>query len=322
MPVAALCAAVITTPLVARAEGDVALTDADVQRLLGPTLRSVQVEASSGGGFVALTLPNGQNIRQSLTLPRFTIPVDFLPDIQCDIQPLRSVGSPSFVYRDGWFQLHLSLRPVSGNLIARTNSFYPNVVAPQVDITMRFRLTQNNGLIQIGEIQTQTTGAIDLTGIGSPFSPTVRGRIQTAISTNVQAQLQPRLNLLVSLTIPGFLQQATGYGNTLRVSGIRHERDRVLFSVTGQTQRPPRPTFQIPGADAFTTLDPNALASALKQSDNEVAAAVKQVKKAEEAQAEKDRQLSEKYAANKKKDDKGGEEGEKKGQEDEKSGKG
>ena len=47
---AAICAALALAPMVARAEGDVAVTDADLQRLLGPTLRSVQVEASSAGG--------------------------------------------------------------------------------------------------------------------------------------------------------------------------------------------------------------------------------------------------------------------------------
>jgi hypothetical protein len=293
---AALCAALALAPLAARAEGDVAVTDADLQRLLGPTLRSVQVEASSSGGFVALTLPNGTPIRQPISIPRFTIPVPILPDIECDVLPMRSAGAPTFSYRDGWMRLHIRLMPTTGNLVARTNSFYPNVTAPSIDIEMRFRLETATGGLRIGQFQTTTTGAIDLTGAGSPFSPLVRERIQRDISTNVEAQLRPRLSLLVGLVVPGYLQSATGYGSTLRIGGVRHDPDRVVFTVTGQTQRPPRPVFN---TDISTTFAPGVLSSLLKLSDSEVSANAKKCEADAKAQAEADKKLSEKYSAEK-----------------------
>jgi hypothetical protein len=292
---AALCAALALAPLAARAEGDVAVTDADLQRLLGPTLRSVQVEASSAGGFVAMTLPNGTSLRQPLALPRFTIPVSVLPDIECDIQPMRNVGAPTFGYRDGWFRFGIRLQPVSGNLVARTNSFYPNVVAPSIDIEMRFRL-ENAGGLRIGQFQTTTTGAIDLTGVGAPFSPLIRERIQRDISTNVEAQLRPRLSAIIALSIPGYLQSVTGYGSTLNIGAVRHDPNQVSFTVTGQSQRPSR---QILFPEIVTTLPPGVLTSLLKASDAEASANAKKCEAAAKAQAEVDAKLSSKYSAEK-----------------------
>jgi hypothetical protein len=303
IPTLALCATVLAAPLIVRAEGEVTLTDADVQRLLAPTLRSVQVEASSSSGFLSVMLPNGALMRQSLVLPSFTIPVDILPDIQCDIQPMRNAGPPTFVYRDGWFQFQIALRPVSGNIIARTNSFYPNVTAPRVDVGMRFRLESVGGALRTTQFQTTTTGAIDLTGVGSPFSPLVRGRIQSAISSNVEAQLRPRLDLLIALVMPGYLQSATGYGNTLRIGAVIHERDRVLIGVTGRVQRPP---IQLLAPDIVYTIPKGTLASILKESNSNVEAETKKVKDSEKAQAEEDKKLSEKYSTGKSADPKGG----------------
>ena len=133
--------------------------------------------------------------------------------------------------------------------------------------------------------------------MGAPFSPLVRERIQRDISANVEAQLKPRLNLLVGLVIPGYLQSVTGYGDTLRIGGVRHDPNQVSFTVTGRSQRPAA-SDSLPG----DRRDAPAWRADLAGEGLECGGERERAKKCEaaaKAQAEQDAKLSAKYSAEK-----------------------
>ena len=106
---------------------------------------------------------------------------------------------------------------------------------------------------------TSVTGDIDLTGIFSPFSPVMRPRIQQEMATRIEREIKPQLNLVLGIVLPAYISQATGYGASLLFSGaISHERDRILFTITGRNQTPPRPTIVLTGIDP-SQVNPNIL---------------------------------------------------------------
>lgn len=261
----AFCALLLATLLgTAHAEGDIVLTNTDLQSLLGPTLTSTRVQLSSTGGAIQVRLPNGATIQRSLAIPPFEA-----GPMTCTLQPIENAGPPTMVYRDGAFQFSILLRPVSGNLLVRTSSIWPNITATQVQVDVRFRLGLRGGSVVTEGMSTAVTGNIDLTGIGSPFSPVVRPAICQQIATQVQNELRPQLDLVVGVILPLYLSQATGYGPTLRISGqIQHERDRVVFPVTGQRQAPPRPQIVLTGVDP-SQINPDALRKAASVSSTQ-----------------------------------------------------
>ena len=247
----------VAAAFTARAEGDFALSSDELQRLLGPTLSSARIQLSSTSGFINVQLPNGFWISRPVSVPPFEA-----GPMTCTLQPIENAGPPTFAYRVGLFRFSLRLRPVSGNLLVRTSSIWPNVTATTVQIDVSFRLGLSNGSVVAEGLSTVVTGNIDLTGIAAPFSPIVRPEICQRMAAQVQSQLLPNLNLALMAIVPIHLAQATGYGATLRISGpIRHEASRVVFTVTGQNQSAPRTQIALTGIDP-ALVNPDALRSA------------------------------------------------------------
>jgi hypothetical protein len=151
------------------------------------------------------------------------------------------------------------LRPVVGRTIIVTNGLWPNITATGIQVDISFRLKLENGIPVVDAMTTSVTGDIDLTGIFSPFSPVMRPRIQQEMATRIEREIKPQLNLVLAIVLPAHIAQATGYGSSLLFSGaISHERDRILFTITGRNQTPPRPTIVLTGIDP-SQVNPNIL---------------------------------------------------------------
>jgi hypothetical protein len=148
---------------------------------------------------------------------------------------------------------------VVGRTVLVTNGWWPNITASGIQVDISFRLKLENGIPVVDAMTTSVTGDIDLTGIFSPFSPVMRPRIQQEMATRIEREIKPQLNLVLAIVLPAHIAQATGYGSSLLFSGaISHERDRILFTITGRSQTPPRPTIVLTGIDA-SQVNPNIL---------------------------------------------------------------
>ena len=239
---------------IGKAEGEFVLTNDQLQRLLGPTLTSTSVELSATSGAIQIRLPNGLVISRPISVPPFEV-----SGINCTLRPIRNSGTPTLVYRDGYFRFSIMLRPVVGRTIIVTNGLWPNITATGIQVDISFRLKLENGIPVVDAMTTSVTGDIDLTGIFSPFSPVMRPRIQQEMATRIEREIKPQLNLVLAIVLPAHIAQATGYGASLLFSGaISHERDRILFTITGRNQTPPRPTIVLTGIDP-SQVNPNIL---------------------------------------------------------------
>ena len=166
---------------------------------------------------------------------------------------------PTLVYREGFFRFSITLRPVSGNRLITTSGWWPNITATAIQVDISFRLKLENGRPVVDAMTTIVTGNIDLTGIFSPFSPLMRPKIQQEMATRIEREIKPQLNLVLGIILPAHIAQATGYGASLLFSGaILHERDRILFTITGRNQTPPRPNIFLTGIDP-SQVDPTIL---------------------------------------------------------------
>ena len=240
--------------IIGKAEGEFVLTNDQLQRLLGPTLTSTSVELSATSGAIQIRLPNGLVISRPISVPPFEV-----SGINCTLRPIRNSGTPTLVYRDGYFRFSIMLRPVVGRTIIVTNGLWPNITATGIQVDISFRLKLENGIPVVDAMTTSVTGDIDLTGIFSPFSPVMRPRIQQEMATRIEREIKPQLNLVLAIVLPAHIAQATGYGASLLFSGaISHERDRILFTITGRNQTPPRPTIVLTGIDP-SQVNPNIL---------------------------------------------------------------
>ena len=239
---------------IGKAEGEFVLTNDQLQRLLGPTLTSTSVELSATSGAIQIRLPNGQFISRPISVPPFEV-----SGITCTLRPIRNSGTPTLVYRDGYFRFSIMLRPVVGRTILVTNGLWPNITATGIQVDISFRLKLENGIPVVDAMTTSVTGDIDLTGIFSPLSPVMRPRIQQEMASRIEREIKPQLNLVLAIVLPAHIAQATGYGASLLFSGaISHERDRILFTITGRNQTPPRPTIVLTGIDP-SQVNPNIL---------------------------------------------------------------
>ena len=240
---------------IGKAEGEFVLTNDQLQRLLGPTLTSTSVELSSTSGAIQIRLPNGLFISRPISVPPFVVD----PGITCRLSPIRNSGMPTLVYREGFFRFSITLRPVSGNRLITTSGWWPNITATAIQVDISFRLKLENGRPVVDAMTTIVTGNIDLTGIFSPFSPLIRPKIQQEMATRIEREIKPQLNLVLGIILPAHIAQATGYGASLLFSGaILHERDRILFTITGRNQTPPRPNIFLTGIDP-SQVDPTIL---------------------------------------------------------------
>ena len=239
---------------IGKAEGEFILTNDQLQRLLGPTLTSTSVELSATSGAIQIRLPNGLVISRPISVPPFEV-----SGITCTLRPIRNSGTPTLVYRDGYFRFSIMLRPVVGRTILVTNGLWPNITATGIQVDISFRLKLENGIPVVDAMTTSVTGDIDLTGIFSPLSPVMRPRIQQEMASRIEREIKPQLNLVLAIVLPAHIAQATGYGASLLFSGaISHERDRILFTITGRNQTPPRPTIVLTGIDP-SQVNPNIL---------------------------------------------------------------
>lgn len=240
---------------IGKAEGEFVLTNDQLQRLLGPTLTSTSVEITSTSGRIQIRLPNGLFISRPISVPPFVVG----PGITCTLSPIRNSGVPTLVYREGLFRFSITLRPESGNRLITTSSWWPNVTATAIQVDISFRLKLENGRPVADAMTTNVTGNIDLTGVGDLISFAVRGDIQREIATRIEREIKPQLNLVLGIILPAHIAQATGYGASLLFSGaILHERDRILFTITGRNQTPPRPNIFLTGIDP-SQVDPTIL---------------------------------------------------------------
>jgi len=240
---------------IGKAEGEFVLTNDQLQRLLGPTLTSTSVELSSTSGAIQIRLPNGLFISRPISVPPFVVD----PGITCTLRPIRNSGMPTLVYREGFFRFSITLRPVSGNRLITTSGWWPNITATAIQVDISFRLKLENGRPVVDAMTTIVTGNIDLTGIFSPFSPLMRPKIQQEMASRIEREIKPQLNLVLGIILPAHIAQATGYGASLLFSGaILHERDRILFTITGRNQTPPRPNIFLTGIDP-SQVDPTIL---------------------------------------------------------------
>jgi hypothetical protein len=240
---------------IGKAEGEFVLTNDQLQRLLGPTLTSTSVELSSTSGAIQIRLPNGLFISRPISVPPFVVD----PGITCTLRPIRNSGMPTLVYREGFFRFSITLRPVSGNRLITTSGWWPNITATAIQVDISFRLKLENGRPVVDAMTTIVTGNIDLTGIFSPFSPVMRPKIQQEMASRIEREIKPQLNLVLGIILPAHIAQATGYGASLLFSGaILHERDRILFTITGRNQTPPRPNIFLTGIDP-SQVDPTIL---------------------------------------------------------------
>jgi hypothetical protein len=240
---------------IGKAEGEFVLTNDQLQRLLGPTLTSTSVELSSTSGAIQIRLPNGLFISRPISVPPFVVD----PGITCTLRPIRNSGMPTLVYREGFFRFSITLRPVSGNRLITTSGWWPNITATAIQVDISFRLKLENGRPVVDAMTTIVTGNIDLTGIFSPFSPLMRPKIQQEMASRIEREIKPQLNLVLGIILPAHIAQATGYGASLLFSGaILHERDRILFTITGRNQTPPRPAIVLTGIDP-SQVDPTIL---------------------------------------------------------------
>lgn len=239
---------------IGKAEGEFALTNDQLQRLLGPTLSSTTVELGASSGAIQIRLPNGLFISRRISVPPFEA-----GPVTCTLRPIRNSGAPTLVYRDGSFHFSIMLRPVVGSTILVTNGWWPNITASRIQVNISFRLKLENRIPVVDAMTTTVTGDFDLTGIFSPLSSLIRPRIQQEMATRIEREIKPQLSLVLAVVLPAHISQATGYGSSLLFSGpILHERDRILFTITGRNQTPPRPTIVITGIDP-SQVDPTIL---------------------------------------------------------------
>ena len=179
-----------------------------------------------------------------------SVPPFEVSGINCTLRPIRNSGTPTLVYRDGYFRFSIMLRPVVGRTVLVTNGWWPNITASGIQVDISFRLKLENGIPVVDAMTTSVTGDIDLTGIFSPLSPVMRPRIQQEMASRIEREIKPQLNLVLAIVLPAHIAQATGYGSSLLFSGaILHERDRILFTITGRNQAAPRPTIVLTGID-------------------------------------------------------------------------
>jgi len=240
---------------IGKAEGEFVLTNDQLQRLLGPTLTSTSVELSSTSGRIQIRLPNGLFISRPISVPPFVVG----PDITCTLSPIRNSGMPTLVYREGFFRFSITLSPESGNRLITTSGLWPNVTATAIQVDISFRLKLENGRPVADAMTTDVTGNIDLTLLPAIISRSMRPRIQQEIATRIEREIKPQLNLVLGIILPAHIAQATGYGASLLFSGaILHERDRILFTITGRNQTPPRPNIFLTGIDP-SQVDPTIL---------------------------------------------------------------
>lgn len=240
---------------IGKAEGEFVLTNDQLQRLLGPTLTSTSVELSSTSGAIQIRLPNGLFISRPISVPPFVVG----PDITCTLSPIRNSGMPTLVYREGFFRFSITLSPESGNRLITTSGLWPNVTATAIQVDISFRLKLENGRPVADAMTTDVTGNIDLTLLPAFISRSMRPRIQQEIATRIEREIKPQLNLVLGIILPAHIAQATGYGASLLFSGaILHERDRILFTITGRNQTPPRPNIFLTGIDP-SQVDPTIL---------------------------------------------------------------
>jgi len=240
---------------IGKAEGEFVLTNDQLQRLLGPTLTSTSVELSSTSGRIQIRLPNGLFISRPISVPPFVVG----PDITCTLSPIRNSGMPTLVYREGFFRFSITLSPESGNRLITTSGLWPNVTATAIQVDISFRLKLENGRPVADAMTTDVTGNIDLTLLPALISRSMRPRIQQEIATRIEREIKPQLNLVLGIILPAHIAQATGYGASLLFSGaILHERDRILFTITGRNQTPPRPAIVLTGIDP-SQVDPTIL---------------------------------------------------------------
>jgi hypothetical protein len=181
------------------------------------------------------------------------------PDITCTLSPIRNSGMPTLVYREGFFRFSITLSPESGNRLITTSGLWPNVTATAIQVDISFRLKLENGRPVADAMTTDVTGNIDLTLLPAIISRSMRPRIQQEIATRIEREIKPQLNLVLGIILPAHIAQATGYGASLLFSGaILHERDRILFTITGRNQTPPRPAIVLTGIDP-SQVDPTIL---------------------------------------------------------------
>ena len=240
---------------IGKAEGEFVLTNDQLQRLLGPTLTSTSVEITSTSGRIQIRLPNGLFISRPISVPPFVVG----PNITCTLSPIRNSGIPTLVYREGFFRFSITLSPESGNRLITTSGIWPNVTATAIQVDISFRLKLENGRPVVDAMTTNVTGNIDLTLLPAFISAAARPKIQQEIATRIEREIKPQLNLVLGIILPAHIAQATGYGASLLFSGaILHERDRILFTITGRNQTPPRPNIFLTGIDP-SQVDPAIL---------------------------------------------------------------
>lgn len=280
-PLAATAAAVLALSAPARAEGDLRIDDAVVQQMMGATLRSVQIGVSSSGGAISVTLPNGTVMRSAVSIPVVTLGMpDPFPGIVASTTMIRNNGAPTLNYRDGRLRFALNLRPDNPSATINTawtsSSIFlpdtPGIGVSQISVQGSFRLVRQGSVVGLDDFQLSAAGDWQVRGVLSRLSPLFRNDINNAVAGALAAELRPRLSLVVQLSVLPYLQQTTGYGNTLMVGNITHNPDHIAITVTGRRQRPP---INIGSFFDPNSINPDALRSVLLESNNQEAAAKK-----------------------------------------------
>ncbi|MBB6053433.1 hypothetical protein [Armatimonas rosea] len=275
---AVLAAISVAAPV--RAEADIRIDDAALQRMMGETLRSVSINVSSGGGAISLRLPNGTNVNSPVRIPVVTIGMpDPWPGIVASTNTIRNDGAPTLNYRDGRLRFALSLRPQDTahtiNTSWTSGGFWlpdvPGVGVSRIQVQGSFRLVRQGNVVALDDFQLQAAGDWQIRGLLNRISGLFHNQINTAVGNALAAELRPRLNLVVQLSVVPYLQQTTGYGNTLMVGNIAHNSDHIAITVTGRSQRP---AITIPTLDG-TQINPDALNAVLLQSSSHDSAAKK-----------------------------------------------
>ena len=232
----------------ARAEGDVHLDNAAIQRAIGATIGSVTVATSSDGGGVDIVVPPGRALQFPMRIPVITVSLpDPLPGIIARTTMLRNEGAPTLVYRDGHLDLTLVLRPDdTRNTVINTwtssSIFLGDAPAMGVDrltIHAIFSLAARNGSIVSDDFHVQVNGFWQIRGGFNQFSPLFVNAINREVAAALTRELRPRLDIVVGLGLVPYLHQLTGYGDSLRVDHVTNGADAIDITVTGHAERRP-----------------------------------------------------------------------------------
>ena len=265
------------------------LGNPEIPRLMGDTLGSVQITASSGpGGAITFRLPGGQTINSPLRLPVVTIPApDPFPGLVATTTMLRSLGTPTLTYANGRLRVALVLRPDDRIRTITTNWTSSSIFLPdppdlgvqQIVINASFRLGRQGNQVVAEDFQVVVAAVWQLPGLLNALSSTISPIINRAVSESMADLLRQRVELLVRLSIAPYLLQATGYSSPLQLDSIAHNADHIALAVTGHHQRPP---VDLTAFNLALSIDPSALKAGLEQSKTHEAQAKKSAEDTDE----------------------------------------